>query len=176
MRADAGRPLAPGGGTRRRAWAFPRARSRQFGSRRAPRARGAKDRRDHRTTGPGCAIAPRQAKARAMAHVSVMIDGRKYRLACNEGEEERLTSIAGMVDGKIGELRSTFGEIGDQRLVVMAALTFADNLTEAREEAAAERERAQAAAARSEAAATKLDALGARLEALAGQLAGEAEA
>ena len=111
-----------------------------------------------------------------MAHVSVMIDGRKYRLACNEGEEERLTSIAGMVDGKIGELRSTFGEIGDQRLVVMAALTFADNLTEAREEAAAERQRARAAAARSEAAATQLDALGARLEALAGQLAGETEA
>ncbi len=111
-----------------------------------------------------------------MAHVSVMIDGRKYRLACNEGEEERLTSIVGMVDSKIGELRSTFGEIGDQRLVVMAALTFADNLAEAREEAAAERERARAAAARSEAAATKLDALGARLEALAGQLAGEDEA
>ena len=81
-----------------------------------------------------------------------------------------------MVDGKIGELRSTFGEIGDQRLVVMAALTFADNLNEAREEAAAERERARAAAARSEAAATQLDALGARLEALAGQLAGETEA
>jgi cell division protein ZapA len=107
-----------------------------------------------------------------MAHVSVTIDNRKYRLACNEGEEERLASLAGLIDGKIGELRSAFGEIGDQRLVVMAALTLADSLTEARDEAAAERQRAQAAAERSDAVAVKLDALGARLEALAAQLAG----
>ena len=73
-------------------------------------------------------------KARAMSQVSVTIDGRKYRLACNEGEEARLTSLAGMIDEKIGEMRSSFGEIGDQRLVIMAALTIADNLTEARED------------------------------------------
>ena len=80
-----------------------------------------------------------------MAQVSVTIDGRKYRLACNEGEEARLEQLAGMIDDKIGELRASFGEIGDQRLVVMAALTIADNLAEARDEAVAERERAEAA-------------------------------
>ena len=68
-----------------------------------------------------------------MSQVSVTIDGRKYRLACNEGEEARLKSLAGMIDDKIGEMRSSFGEIGDQRLVIMAALTIADNLTEARD-------------------------------------------
>ena len=56
-----------------------------------------------------------------MAQISVTIDGRKYRLACNEGEEARLESLAGMIDEKIGEMRTTFGEIGDQRLVIMAA-------------------------------------------------------
>ena len=76
-----------------------------------------------------------------MSQVSVTIDGRKYRLACNEGEEARLESLAGLIDEKIGEMRKTFGEIGDQRLVIMAALTLADSLTEARDEAAAQRKR-----------------------------------
>ncbi len=111
-----------------------------------------------------------------MAHVSVTIDGRKYRLACNEGEEARLKQLAGMIDGKISELRSSFGEIGDQRLVVMAALTIADSLAEARDEAATERKRAEAAQAHATTLASSLDALGSRLESLATRLAGGAEA
>jgi cell division protein ZapA len=115
-------------------------------------------------------------KARAMSQVSVTIDGRKYRLACNEGEEARLESLAGLIDQKIGEMRTTFGEIGDQRLVMMAALTLADNLTEARDEAATERQRSEDAERRVEAIASTLDALGSRLESVAARLAGEAEA
>ena len=111
-----------------------------------------------------------------MAQVSVTIDGRKYRLACNEGEEARLEQIAGMVDDKIGELRRSFGEIGDQRLVVMAALTFADQLAEAQQAADAGRERAQADAARSASLAVALDGLGKRMEDLAARLGGGAEA
>jgi cell division protein ZapA len=111
-----------------------------------------------------------------MAQVSVTIDGRKYRLACNEGEEERLESLAGVIDDKIGELRASFGEIGDQRLVVMAALTIADDLAEARDEAVAERKRTEAAQAQAAALASNLDALGSRLEALAARLSGGAEA
>ena len=111
-----------------------------------------------------------------MAHVSVTIDNRKYRLACNEGEKARLEKLAAMIDGKIAELRAAFGEIGDQRLVVMAALTIADNLAEAQDEIEAERERTRAALARSDAAAASMDALGARLEALAERLEGGAEA
>jgi cell division protein ZapA len=65
-----------------------------------------------------------------MAQVAVSIGGRVYRLACNEGEEPHLEALARQVDGKIDEIRGAFGEIGDQRLVVMAALTFADELTE----------------------------------------------
>jgi cell division protein ZapA len=111
-----------------------------------------------------------------MAQVSVTIDGRKYRLACNEGEEARLESLAGMIDDKIGEMRAAFGEIGDQRLIIMAALTIADNLTEARDEAAAQRSRSEAAEQRVQALASSLDELGSRLEALAARLASGAEA
>jgi len=111
-----------------------------------------------------------------MAQVSVTIDNRKYRLACNEGEEARLESLAGLIDDKIGELRSSFGEIGDQRLVVMAALTVADSLQEALDANAAERERIKAVEDRNETFASRLDQLSSRLESLAGQLAGGAEA
>ncbi len=111
-----------------------------------------------------------------MAHVSVTNAGRKYRLACNEGEEARLESLAGVIDDKIGEMRKAFGEIGDQRLVIMAALTIADNLGEARDAAAAERKRSDAAEERAQALARSLDELGSRLESLAARLAGGAEA
>jgi cell division protein ZapA len=114
-------------------------------------------------------------KARAMSQVSVTIDGRKYRLACNEGEEARLESLAGTIDEKIGEMRKTFGEIGDQRLVIMAALTLADSLTEARDEAAAGRERLEETEKRAQAMASRLDELGSKLESIAARLAGEAE-
>jgi cell division protein ZapA len=110
-----------------------------------------------------------------MSQVSVSIDGRKYRLACNEGEEARLESLAGIVDEKIGEMRKTFGEIGDQRLVIMAALTLADGLTEARDEAAAQRKRSEDGELRAAALVSKIDQLGSRLESLASRLAGEAE-
>jgi cell division protein ZapA len=66
-----------------------------------------------------------------MAHVNVTIAGRAYRMACGEGEEERLEALARDVDAKINEMRAAFGEIGDQRLTVMAAITFADMASEA---------------------------------------------
>lgn len=67
-----------------------------------------------------------------MAHVNVTIAGRAFRMACGDGEEEHLESLAQRVDAKIAEMRTAFGEIGDQRLTVMAAITFADELVEVR--------------------------------------------
>jgi cell division protein ZapA len=72
-----------------------------------------------------------------MAQVAVTIGGRTYRLACNEGEEEHLETLAREVDSKFDTIHKSFGEIGDQRLIVMAALTVADELTEARARIAA---------------------------------------
>jgi cell division protein ZapA len=115
-------------------------------------------------------------KARAMSEVSVTIGGRKFRFACNEGEEARLESLAGMMDEKIGEMRAASGEIGDQRLVMMAALAIADNLTEAREAAEAERKRSEDAERRVNAMASTLDELGSRIESIATRMAGAAQA
>lgn len=65
-----------------------------------------------------------------MPQVTVTIAGKAYRMACGEGEEAHLEGLAAMLDGKIDELRAAFGEIGDMRLHVMAALTIADELAE----------------------------------------------
>lgn len=67
-----------------------------------------------------------------MAHVQVTIAGRSYRMACGDGEETHLQELAAGLDGKVSELRAAFGEIGDMRLHVMAALTVADELAEMR--------------------------------------------
>ncbi|HQF29992.1 MAG TPA: cell division protein ZapA [Hyphomicrobiales bacterium] len=65
-----------------------------------------------------------------MAQVNVTINGRVYRMACNDGEEDHLTGLADKFNGYIDELRGSFGEIGDMRLTVMAGITVTDELSE----------------------------------------------
>ncbi|GLS44317.1 cell division protein ZapA [Methylobacterium brachythecii] len=65
-----------------------------------------------------------------MAHVTVTIAGKTYRMACGEGEEAHLTNLASGFDDRVAEMRKAFGEIGDMRLHVMAALTVSDELAE----------------------------------------------
>ncbi|ACL62027.1 cell division protein ZapA [Methylobacterium nodulans] len=94
-----------------------------------------------------------------MPQVTVSIAGKTYRMACGEGEEGHLEELARGFDARIGEMRKAFGEIGDMRLHVMAALTVSDELAEMRRrvealerETASLREAAAAAAAEREAA------------------------
>ncbi|MFN3133803.1 cell division protein ZapA [Roseibium sp.] len=65
-----------------------------------------------------------------MAQISVTINGKSFRMACDDGEEQRLEGLAARFDGWIGELKSAFGEIGDQRLTVMAGIMATDQLSE----------------------------------------------
>lgn len=67
-----------------------------------------------------------------MPHAQVNIGGRPYKLACNAGEEEHLAALAALVDGRIADMQGEFREIADQRIVVMAALSIADELFEAK--------------------------------------------
>lgn len=66
-----------------------------------------------------------------MSHVNVTINGRQYRMACEEGQERRLLQLADSMESRIEGLRGKFGEIGDARLTVMAALMIADELLDA---------------------------------------------
>jgi cell division protein ZapA len=66
-----------------------------------------------------------------MSHINVTINGRQYRMACEEGQEVRLLKLAESLESRIQNLRGKFGEIGDARLTVMAALTVCDELLDA---------------------------------------------
>jgi cell division protein ZapA len=66
-----------------------------------------------------------------MSHINVTINGRQYRMACEEGQEVRLLKLAESLEARVEQLRGKFGEIGDQRLTVMAALTACDELLDA---------------------------------------------
>jgi cell division protein ZapA len=66
-----------------------------------------------------------------MSHINVTINGRQYRMACEEGQEVRLLKLAESLESRVETLRGKFGEIGDARLTVMAALTVCDDLLDA---------------------------------------------
>jgi len=66
-----------------------------------------------------------------MPEVNVEINGRKYRMACEEGQEPHLQSLADRFNTKIDALKGNFGEIGDNRLTVMAGIAALDELFEA---------------------------------------------
>lgn len=65
-----------------------------------------------------------------MATVTVTIDGKAYRMACDEGQEQHLAGLAERFDRYVSHLKSSFGEIGDQRLTVMAGIMVMDELNE----------------------------------------------
>lgn len=80
-----------------------------------------------------------------MPQVTVTIAGKVYRMACGEGEEAHLEGLAATLDGRVEEMRGAFGEIGDMRLHVMAALTIIDQLGESEKKVAALEARLNAA-------------------------------
>ena len=76
-----------------------------------------------------------------MAEVTLTIAGRNYRMACDDGQEAHLAELGALVDRKITDMRASFGEIGDMRLAVMAAIVVADELAGARRQIASIDER-----------------------------------
>ncbi len=65
-----------------------------------------------------------------MPQVAVLINGKTYRMACDEGQETHLMDLAQRFDKYIHQLKGSFGEIGDQRLTVMAGIMVTDELVE----------------------------------------------
>ena len=116
-----------------------------------------------------------------MPLVNVMVNGRAYTIACDEGEEDHLRELSEHVDAKAKELLGSVGQVGDQRLLLMAALLIADEHHEASnqlhlrtqelDELAGSHEAVTTRLAQSEAiAADSLEAATKRLEDIAGRL------
>ena len=75
-----------------------------------------------------------------MAQVDVSVNGQSYRIACEDGQEDRLVDLAAMVDGKVLDLVNQIGQVGSNRLLVMAALIIADELVDLKNEVGSSRE------------------------------------
>lgn len=117
-----------------------------------------------------------------MAHVTVTIDGKQFRMACEDGQERHLEALALDLDNRIRMVRESFGEIGDLRLTVMAALMVTDEVFEERRKGAELRQLAEqdrhsrqnvqeAALQRDNAVAASLDSLTQRIDRIARMLA-----
>jgi len=65
-----------------------------------------------------------------MAQLTVTIDGKQFRMACEDGQEPHLEKLADHLDQRVKTMRENFGEIGDLRLTVMAALMVCDEYYE----------------------------------------------
>jgi len=66
-----------------------------------------------------------------MAHVIVQVNGRPYTMQCAEGEEPHLRDLAELLDSEVQRVKTTVGNVGDIRMLVMAGLMVADRLSEA---------------------------------------------
>ena len=72
-----------------------------------------------------------------MPEITVEINARKYRMACEEGQEQHLMQLAEDFNRRIDQFKDGFGEIGDNRLTVMAGIAVLDELAEAERRIAA---------------------------------------
>lgn len=69
-----------------------------------------------------------------MASVSITINGRRYEIACDEGQEAQLSRLGRYVDDRVRQLSAAVGQLGDTRLMVMTSLLLADELSERNDE------------------------------------------
>ena len=107
-----------------------------------------------------------------MAEVVITINGRAFPLTVADGEEPRIRRLASYVDGKIGEFVKAHGQIGEARLILLAALVIADELSDTNDlvqrrrngAGGAEPEGAAAMASGIRSIAERIEAIAARLE------------
>jgi cell division protein ZapA len=106
-----------------------------------------------------------------VSEVTITVNRRPYRLACEDGQEEHLKGLAARIDTRVNDLVGKFGQIGDQQLLVMVGLLFADEAAELRrrldQQEKLSEEHASAFEAADSAAAEVLDEMAERIEALA---------
>jgi cell division protein ZapA len=67
----------------------------------------------------------------AMPLVNVLVNGHAYTVACDEGEEDHVRELGQFLDKRVRELSGSVGQVGDARLLLMAGLVIADELSEA---------------------------------------------
>lgn len=85
-----------------------------------------------------------------MAEVSISLNGRAYEIACDPGQEGRIVDLAAYIDQRVQKIARSGGAYNDSHLLALVALVLADELFEAREQAAGAPAAAKAPAASKE--------------------------
>ena len=111
-----------------------------------------------------------------MGQVVVKVNGREFPLSCADGQEPRIRRLAQYVDAKVGEFTRAIGQVGEARLLLLAAIVISDELSDANEALQQERNRNRgtggggAAGEGEQAAASGLRSMAERVEAIATRL------
>ena len=107
-----------------------------------------------------------------MAIVTVTVNGHEYQVACDDGQEDHLTGLAEYLDKRVSELTKTMGQVGEARLILMASLLVAYELSDIVDEVnslrgeldLASEEASEAAGSAVEQMADRIESIAARLE------------
>jgi cell division protein ZapA len=99
-----------------------------------------------------------------MAKAEISLRGRHYSIACAPGQEERLVALSRELDARLNRIEQAVGDVGDERLLLVAALSMLDELSAARENRGGEPESQQMAVKALVRAAEQIEALTARVE------------
>ena len=67
-----------------------------------------------------------------MGRVTLAVNGRTYDVACADGQEEQLARLGKDLDGRVAELVSRLGQVGEARLLLLAALLLGNELEQLR--------------------------------------------
>lgn len=108
-----------------------------------------------------------------MPQVNVTINGRRYEIACDDGQEAHLMRLGAYVDKRVKEMVAAVGQVGDARLLVMCSLLLADELADIYSEVEKMKVTNKSAAARMDAEDVLTDGLenlASRIEGLAARL------
>jgi cell division protein ZapA len=69
-----------------------------------------------------------------MGHVTVDVNGRKYKMSCDPGAEKRVVDLAAFIDSLVQDIKGGYRHVQDERVYLMAAIMVADQLFEVRDE------------------------------------------
>ena len=70
-----------------------------------------------------------------MAEVDITINRRSYRISCKDGEEERIKSLASLINNQVQKLSEKIGQLGEARMILLASLVLLDKSDEVEKEA-----------------------------------------
>ena len=62
-----------------------------------------------------------------MANVNIKFNNKEYLLSCDDGQEESLKELANYLDIKYNDLKKNLGNIGESKLLLIAAIQMVDD-------------------------------------------------